>query len=50
MLDDLKIPQYISVFVEEELVTWDAIKELTEPQLKDLGLKMGPRNLILKYI
>ena len=50
MLEYLEIPQHYSVFVEEEAVTWSAIKTLSKEDLKDFGLKTGPRNMIFNYI
>ena len=38
MLDELEIPQHYPVFVEEEAVSWNAIKTLSEEDLKDFGL------------
>jgi len=50
MLEYLEIPQHYPVFVEEESVNWNAIKTLSKEDLKDFGLKTGPRNMIFNYI
>ncbi|UCH48900.1 MAG: AAA family ATPase [Betaproteobacteria bacterium] len=46
-LEDLDLGQYADVFEREEVTPAD-ISELTDTELKDLGLPLGPRKRILR--
>ncbi len=48
-LDGLGLAKYTSVFAEQEIGLRDA-RELTEADLKEMGLPIGPRRRLLRAI
>ncbi len=48
-LQDLGLGKYVDAFVENE-ITLDELPALTEDDLKELGLPMGPRRCVLMAI
>jgi hypothetical protein len=49
-LNGLKLDRLLPVFKDAELETMDAILELTNDDMKELGVKLGPRKTLLKAI
>eukprot|EP00245_Coleochaete_scutata_P009059 TRINITY_DN289_c0_g1_i1.p1 TRINITY_DN289_c0_g1~~TRINITY_DN289_c0_g1_i1.p1 ORF type:complete len:224 (-),score=51.97 TRINITY_DN289_c0_g1_i1:677-1348(-) len=49
LLTSLGLAKYILTFQREE-VDWEALKEMTENDLKELGVPMGPRKKIVSAV
>ncbi len=50
ILSDLNLAEYKKAFESEDILTVDAFLELNEEDLVKLGVPMGPRKKILKWI
>ena len=48
-LDELGLAKYVSVFLAEEIELFD-LQELTDADLKEMGLPIGPRRRVLKAV
>ena len=48
-LETIGLSRYYSIFTENE-IDFEVLPELTEPDLRELGLPMGPRKKLLKAI
>ncbi len=48
-LEGLGLEKYVEIFIENE-IGFDALAHLSEDDLKQLGLRMGPRKLLLAAI
>ena len=50
ILSELKLSQYLEVLLDNGFDSWDIVQDITEPDLDELGFKLGHRRILQRAI